>query len=98
MDRDVSRTTLEAFFLSIGSLRRTDLRPLLNQIKVPVMGMYRRQGYYCAPAAVETSYWLGFLMRASNVSTRQDTSSCLMIHPGSWRPCRDFLDSEVPVP
>jgi pimeloyl-ACP methyl ester carboxylesterase len=40
MDRDVSRTTLEAFFLSIGSLRRTDLRPVLSQIKVPVMGMY----------------------------------------------------------
>src|SRR3972149_5315411 len=38
MDRDVSRTTLEAFFLSIGSLRRTDLRPALNPIKVPVMG------------------------------------------------------------
>ncbi len=40
MDRDVSRTKLEAFFLSIGSLRRTDLRPRLNEIKVPVMGMY----------------------------------------------------------
>ncbi len=40
MDRDVSRTTLEAFFASIGSLRRTDLRPSLNQIHVPVMGMY----------------------------------------------------------
>ena len=40
MDRDVSRTTLEAFFASIGSLRRTDLRPSLNQIQVPVMGMY----------------------------------------------------------
>jgi pimeloyl-ACP methyl ester carboxylesterase len=40
MDRDVSRTKLEAFFLSIGSLRRTDLRPKLSEIKVPVMGMY----------------------------------------------------------
>jgi pimeloyl-ACP methyl ester carboxylesterase len=40
MDRDVSRTKLEAFFLSIGSLRRTDLRPRLNEIKVPVMGMF----------------------------------------------------------
>jgi len=40
MDRDVSRTTLEAFFASIGSLRKTDLRPSLNQIHVPVMGMY----------------------------------------------------------
>jgi pimeloyl-ACP methyl ester carboxylesterase len=40
MDRDVTRTTLEAFFASIGSLRRTDLRPSLNRIRVPVMGMY----------------------------------------------------------
>lgn len=40
MDRDLSRTTLESFLLSIASLRRTDLRPILNQIKVPVMGMY----------------------------------------------------------
>ncbi|MFZ6027078.1 MAG: alpha/beta fold hydrolase [Chloroflexota bacterium] len=40
MDRDVSRTKLEAFFLSIGSLRRTDVRPRLGEIKVPVMGMY----------------------------------------------------------
>ncbi len=40
MDRDLSRTTLESFLLSIASLRRTDLRPMLNQIKVPAMGMY----------------------------------------------------------
>ena len=40
MDRDVSRTTLESFFMSIGSLRETDLRPTLNLVKVPVMGMY----------------------------------------------------------
>jgi pimeloyl-ACP methyl ester carboxylesterase len=40
MDRDLSRTTLESFLLSIASLRRTDLRPLLNQVKIPVMGMY----------------------------------------------------------
>jgi pimeloyl-ACP methyl ester carboxylesterase len=40
MDRDLSRTTLESFLLSIASLRRTDLRPLLGQISVPAMGMY----------------------------------------------------------
>ncbi len=40
MDRDLSRTTLESFLLSIASLRRTDLRPFLSQIKVPAMGMY----------------------------------------------------------
>jgi pimeloyl-ACP methyl ester carboxylesterase len=40
MDKDLSRTTLESFLLSIASLRRTDLQPMLPQVKVPVMGMY----------------------------------------------------------
>jgi pimeloyl-ACP methyl ester carboxylesterase len=40
MDRDVSRTTLEAFFASIGSLRKTDVRPELHRLRVPVMGMF----------------------------------------------------------
>jgi pimeloyl-ACP methyl ester carboxylesterase len=40
MDKDLSRTTLESFLLSIASLRRTDLRPMLSQVKVPAMGMY----------------------------------------------------------
>jgi pimeloyl-ACP methyl ester carboxylesterase len=40
MDRDLSKTTLESFFLSISSLRKTDLRPELNQISIPTMGMY----------------------------------------------------------
>lgn len=40
MDRDLSRTTVESFLRSIASLRRTDLRPMLSQIKIPVMGMY----------------------------------------------------------
>lgn len=40
MDRDVSHTTLEAFFASIGSLRRTDLRPILGHVTSPVLGMY----------------------------------------------------------
>lgn len=40
MDRDLSRTTVESFLRSIASLRRTDLRPNLDKINVPVMGMY----------------------------------------------------------
>ncbi len=38
--RDLSRTTLEAFFLSISSLHNTDLRPQLPGITTPVMGIY----------------------------------------------------------
>jgi pimeloyl-ACP methyl ester carboxylesterase len=40
MDRDLSQTTLDSFLVSIATLRKTDLRPLLNTIKIPVMGMY----------------------------------------------------------
>ena len=40
MDKDLSRTTLESFLLSIASLHRTDLRPMLSEINIPSMGMY----------------------------------------------------------
>jgi len=43
MDRDLSRTTLESFLMSIASLRRTDLRSDLNQVTIPVMGMYGKR-------------------------------------------------------
>ena len=37
--QDLSRTTLEAFFSSIASLRRTDLRPYLPRLHAPVMSV-----------------------------------------------------------
>lgn len=40
MDRDLSKTTLESFLVSIASLRRTDLSPLIHEIRVPTMGMF----------------------------------------------------------
>ena len=40
MVRDLSRTTVESFLRSIASLRRTDLRPMLDQIRVPALGIY----------------------------------------------------------
>jgi pimeloyl-ACP methyl ester carboxylesterase len=40
MDHDLSSTTVESFLRSIASLRRTDLRPMLSQVHIPVMGMY----------------------------------------------------------
>ena len=40
MDRDLSRTTLESFLLSISSLRKTDLRPGIKELDIPVMGMF----------------------------------------------------------
>ena len=40
MDRDLSRTTLESFLVSISTLRQTDLRPELGNIHIPVLGMF----------------------------------------------------------
>jgi len=39
-ERDLSRTTLRSFFQSIGSLHRTDLRPMLPALRCPVLGIY----------------------------------------------------------
>ncbi len=39
-ERDLSRTTLESFHHSIASLRKTDLRPRLGEIRVPVLGIF----------------------------------------------------------
>lgn len=49
MDRDISSTTLESFLLSIASLRNTDLRPSLDKIEVPVMGMYGNRDIVVSP-------------------------------------------------
>lgn len=47
--RDLSRTTLEAFFLSINSLHNTDLRPQLPSVTTPVMGIYGMGDNVVAP-------------------------------------------------
>lgn len=41
--RDVTRTTMEAFFHSIDDLRRVDLRPRLGEIKMPALGLFGRR-------------------------------------------------------
>lgn len=40
--RDLSRMTLESFLWSIHSLHRTDLRPRLGTLRMPVLGVYGR--------------------------------------------------------
>jgi len=49
MDKDLSRTTVESFLLSIASLHRTDLRPLLPQIKIPALGMFGGRDIIVSP-------------------------------------------------
>ena len=49
MDRDVSRTTLKSFLISIASLRKTDLRPFLHEINMPAMGMFGNRDIVVSP-------------------------------------------------
>lgn len=41
--RDVSHTTMEAFFQSINDLGRVDLRPRLGEIHIPVWGIFGKR-------------------------------------------------------
>jgi len=41
--KDLSQTTLESFHTSIASLRATDLRPRLAEIRMPALGIYGRK-------------------------------------------------------
>jgi pimeloyl-ACP methyl ester carboxylesterase len=47
--RDVSKITMNSFFQSIGTLRDTDLRPRLNEIKVPTLGIYGKHDIIVNP-------------------------------------------------
>jgi pimeloyl-ACP methyl ester carboxylesterase len=49
MDRDLSKTTVESFLTSIASLRRTDLRPTLPKVSIPVMGMFGHRDNIVSP-------------------------------------------------
>jgi pimeloyl-ACP methyl ester carboxylesterase len=97
MDRDVSRTTLEAFFLSIGSLRRTDLRPLLNQIKIPVMGMFGHKDIIVSP-----QQWKPLLAGVPHARIERfpQAGHFIMLDdpPRFMETLHNFLDSEVPAP
>ncbi|MEK6256113.1 MAG: alpha/beta hydrolase, partial [Chloroflexota bacterium] len=49
IEKDLSKTTLESFLLSIASLQETDLRPELDQIEIPTMGMFGRKDVLVDP-------------------------------------------------
>lgn len=53
MDRDLSRTNLKSFLVSIASLRRTDLRSQLKGLALPVMGMFGRADNIVDPSQAQ---------------------------------------------
>lgn len=48
--KDVSKITVESFFSSIGTLRKTDLRPELHKVSVPTLGMYGKRDIIVRPS------------------------------------------------
>jgi len=47
--RDVQRTTLDSFFRSIGDLRDTDLRPILDTLTAPTLGIFGARDNIVSP-------------------------------------------------
>jgi pimeloyl-ACP methyl ester carboxylesterase len=96
MDRDVSQTTLEAFFLSIASLRRTDLRSQLDQVKVPVMGMYGDKDIIVHPK--QWKPLLAGVPQARIERFHQAGHFIMLDEPSRFtETLRNFLETEVPV-
>ncbi|MFN8451334.1 MAG: alpha/beta hydrolase [Anaerolineae bacterium] len=46
---DVSRLTAQPFFESIGTLKQTDLRPRVGELKMPVLGIYGKKDIIVDP-------------------------------------------------
>lgn len=50
IEKDLSRTTVEAFWLSIASLRDINLKPYLSQIRVPTLAIHGRKDNIVHPS------------------------------------------------
>jgi pimeloyl-ACP methyl ester carboxylesterase len=97
MNRDLSSTTLESFLLSIASLRQTDLRPLIHQIQVPVMGMYGDKDIVVNP-----NQWqpISENIQTARIERFPKAGHFIMLDepPKFMDTLRDFLDVNAPDP
>ncbi len=97
MDRDLSKTTLESFLLSIASLRRTDLRPELGQIKVPVLGMYGDRDKVVHP--LQWQPLQAGVPQAQIIRYENSGHFPMLEEPQAFtQGLKDFLDSPAPSP
>jgi pimeloyl-ACP methyl ester carboxylesterase len=94
MDRDISRTNLESFQASIASLRRTDLSSQLNQIQIPILGMYGARDIVVHPKQWET---LKEGIPQARVEYFQKAGHFIMLdEPARFKTTlKEFLDEEV---
>jgi pimeloyl-ACP methyl ester carboxylesterase len=96
MDKDLSRTTVESFLHSIASLRQTDLRPLLSQVKMPAMGMYGDKDIIVHP-----NQWQPMLEGIPHTRIERFTKAGHFIMLDDPEPfmhkLKDFLDGDQPT-
>jgi pimeloyl-ACP methyl ester carboxylesterase len=97
IERDLSRTTLESFLNSIASLRRTDLRPFLNQISIPALGMYGDKDVIVSP-----KQWQPLEAGIPNVHIERYKNAghfIMLDEPDNFtKTLKEFLDAEPPQP
>lgn len=96
MDKDLSKTTVESFLLSIASLHRTDLRPMLPQITVPSMGMFGDKDIIVSP-----TQWQPMLdgIPHTRIERFPQAGHFIMLDDASpfMQKLKDFLDEEKPT-
>jgi pimeloyl-ACP methyl ester carboxylesterase len=94
IERDLSRTTLESFLLSIATLRKTDLRPQLHQINIPALGMYGDKDLI-----VDPKQWQPMQAGIPNVQIKRFSKAghfIMLDDPqGFMVSLKEFLDAEI---
>jgi pimeloyl-ACP methyl ester carboxylesterase len=97
IERDLSRTTLESFFLSIASLRKTDLRPSLHEITIPTMGMYGNKDVIVNPKQQEA---LKAGVPQAKIARFRDAGHFIMLdEPQAFQETlKSFLDGKAQTP
>jgi len=95
MDDDLNQLSLESFLVSIATLRRTDLRQSLNQIQLPVMGMYGDKDLIVSP-----HQWKPLLAGVPHARIERFPKAghfIMLDEPENFRDVlKDFLDKEIP--
>ena len=96
MDKDLSRTTLESFLISIDSLHQTDLRPVLSRVNIPTMGIYGGKDIIVSP-----TQWQPMLegIPQARVERFPNAGHFIMLdEPGLFmHTLKDFLDEDQPA-
>ena len=89
---DISKLTVGPFFESIATLRQTDLRPRVGELKMPVLGIYGKRDYIVNPNQAKV---LKQLLPTSKVELFQDSGHFAMLdEPERFhKTVRDFLNN-----